>query len=125
MKRTLITLSLIVAGSMSGMSAAHADWYSWNARWNAHEDIDARRHDQLSRIERGVRDGSLTRHEARELIAEQHRIAEVERRAKADGHVDFVERARLKALQDEASRHISAERHDSETAYRPWYRRWY
>ena len=122
MKRTLLTLALITAGSLSGVGAAHADWYSWNAR----NDVDARRHEQLSRIERGVRDGSLTRHEARELLAEQKRIAETVRHARSEGHLDSAERMRLKALQDNASRHIYAERHDSEVAYRqPWYRRWW
>ena len=122
MKRTVITLALIATGSLSGIGAAHADWYSWNAR----NDVDARRHEQLSRIERGVRDGSLTRHEARELIAEQKHIADVERNARSDGRLDATERARLKVLQDNASRHIYAERHDSEAAYRqPWYRRWW
>jgi hypothetical protein len=122
MKRTVLALALIAAGTVSSVGSAHAEWYGNSSG----REIDVRQHNQAGRIKDGIRDGSLTRHEARELIVEQRRVAEVERRSKADGYVDPAERARLRAMQDRASKHIAAERHDSETQYsRPWYRRWW
>jgi hypothetical protein len=101
-----------------------------NARdYSRYDEIDQRQANQQQRIEQGRRDGSLTREEYRRLMAEQERIADMERRAKGDGRVDRHEAARIRQAQDEASRHIYQERHDSETSnqrfgWRFWWRRW-
>ena len=84
-------------------------------------DIDARRANQEQRIEQGVRSGELTRGEYFRLETEQARIRQLERQAKADGYVSPAERARLRQAQDDASRHIYHEKHDSER--RGW--RWW
>ncbi len=84
--------------------------------------IDQRQATQAERIEQGRRSGELTRSEASSLRAEQARIADLERRAKADGVVTRQEARVLNRAQHEAGRHISQESHDSQ---RSWYRRWF
>lgn len=90
----------------------------------AADEIDARQARQLQRIEQGVRAGTLTRHEARGLIEEQKRIAELERRADRDGRVDRHERAEIAAAQDRASGRIFQEKHDSDNRPRHHWKRY-
>jgi hypothetical protein len=86
------------------------------------DDIDRRQAIQEQRIRDGVRSGEINRREYRQLEAEQARIRELERRAKADGHVDRYEAAQIRQAQNVASRHIYQESHDNQ---RSWWRRWY
>ena len=88
------------------------------------DEIDRRQANQISRIQQGLRDGSLTRSEASRLIEEQKRIAEMERRAERDGKVTRQEKAALDRAQDNASRHIYQERHDNESRWSRWRRNW-
>ncbi len=76
--------------------------------------IDHRQATQDAMIERGRRNGSITAAEARQLRAEQDRIAELERRAKSDGVVTREERQMLRTTQRDADRHIWQESHDRE-----------
>jgi hypothetical protein len=84
--------------------------------------IDQRQAEQAQRIEQGRRSGELTRGETASLRAEQARIAETERRAKADGVVTRQEARTIANAQRTASQHIYQESHDSQ---RSWYRRWF
>jgi hypothetical protein len=88
------------------------------------DEIDRRQANQERRIQEGVRNGEITRREYRQLEAEQARIRELERRAKADGRVDAREAAEIRRAQNDASRHISQESHDGERRG-SWYRRWW
>ena len=83
--------------------------------------IDRRQAIQNHRIEHGRHSGELTRYEYYRLKQEQARIAEMERRAKADGHLSYSERQAIKRAQDDASRHIYRESHDGQKS---WWRRW-
>jgi len=67
---------------------------------------------QERRIQAGLDDGSLTRHEARRLYRNQSRIHEIAREARADGIVTPRERARLERSLDRQSRRIYRQRHD-------------
>ena len=78
--------------------------------------IDRQQAEQAREIERGHRNGSLTDREYRDLKAEQTRIAELERRAKADGTVTREERRHIRSAQDAAGRHIIEEETDNERA---------
>ena len=84
---------------------------------------------QAREIERGVRNGSLTAAEAAQLRAEQARIAEMERKAKADGNVTRAERADIRKAQQQAEQHIWEESHDRERDHnkrgRGWGRSWW
>jgi uncharacterized membrane protein YebE (DUF533 family) len=112
MKRTILTLALIVAGAGAA-----------NAWGTSTREIDATQANQESRIRDGIRDGSLTRREATNLIEEQRRIQTLESRAKADGVITRGEREQISRAQQNASRHIYQERHDSErrTGWRRWW----
>jgi hypothetical protein len=124
----LLAAALVVAGAASATAQGYGYGHGGGYR-PLPDETDVRQNRQMSRIERGYRDGSLTPREAGALMEEQRRIAEVERRAKLDGYVDPYERARLRHMQDNASRNIAAERHDYEgrnAAFdRPWWRRWW
>ena len=89
---------------------------------SAHDEIDRRQAAQEQRIQDARRSGELTRREYRQLEDEQARIAEYERRAKADGHLSNSEKRNLREMQNEASRHIYQESHDGQ---RSWWRRWH
>ena len=78
--------------------------------------IDAREAAQQERIERGIRDGSLTRGEARQLERGEQRIDRYEQRARADGVVTHQERQRLDNMLDREGRNIHRETHDGQRA---------
>lgn len=83
---------------------------------NARRDpgVNARQHSQRDRIRDGMRDGSLTRQEAKELRGEQKAIRAEERQYKADGVLTRDERRDLRQDQRVASRHFYREKHDAE-----------
>lgn len=109
--KTLIALAAIAGTAILSIQPAAADYF------------ERRQAKQSHRIEHGIRNGSLTYHEAARLRAEQSRIARYESHAKRDGYVSPAERARLAAAQDRASRHIYFEKHDGQTRG-AWRRRW-
>ena len=76
---------------------------------------------QQHEIEQGRGNGSLTRREYNDLKAEQARIAEMERRAKADGYVSRREFNEIRNAQRDAQNHIVSESHDRQ---QNWWRRW-
>ena len=89
-------------------------------------DMDAIQQRQQERIREGIRSGQLSRHEVARLQQEQERIGHMIRRARLDGRVDAVERAEIQRAQEEASRHIFTEKHDTELRSRePEHRRWW
>ena len=130
MKRIILASAAVL--SLSGLAATTA----------SADSIDRVQAQQQWEIRRGVASGQITRQEYRSLEAEQRhiaemerrakadghvtasfrRIAEMERRAKADGHVTASERARIAEAQRNAGRHIYQESHDSQ---RSWFRRWW
>ena len=91
--------------------------YTVQPRWSLGGNtpgIDRRQAEQAREIERGQRNGSLTAREVSDLKAEQARIADLERRAKADGVVTHQERQQIRNAQSAAGRHIAAEESDNE-----------
>ena len=81
-------------------------------------EIDRREAIQEQRIQNARRSGELTREEYRHLEAEQARIHQMERAAKADGRIDGREAEQIRRAQNEASRHIAQESHNNERARR-------
>jgi uncharacterized membrane protein YebE (DUF533 family) len=114
--------ALATAIVLTSVAGAHA--YDFGS--NSTAEIDARRAQELRRIEDGRRAGQLSNREYRALMAEQRQIAHDVRVAKSDGYVSPAERARLNAEVNQASADISRLKHNQETAYnRPWFRRWW
>lgn len=110
MKRIILASAAVLSLSTLGVTAASAD------------QVDRIQAQQAQQIRRGIATGQITRNEARDLNAEQRRIAELERRVESDGRVTAAERARLASAQRDAGRHIAQESHDSQ---RSWFRRWW
>lgn len=69
--------------------------------------VDARQDRQHRRIREGWKSGELTRHELRRLREQQERIARMERRFEADGHLSRNERRQLDNALDKASEQIA------------------
>jgi hypothetical protein len=116
MKRSILAVILLSA------STAVVSAHDWSGYYDT-RDIDARRANQMRRIEQGRRSGQLSWREYRFLRREQAHIAADERRAKADGYVSRYERRRLNRELDQASHDIYRLRHNHEVAgWRRWYR---
>jgi hypothetical protein len=67
---------------------------------------------QQTRIENGVKDGSLTNREAAHLESHEARISRTEARAGRDGHVGKAEQGKVQGLENDASHRIHTQRHD-------------
>ncbi len=69
---------------------------------------------QQQRIENGVKDGSLTNHEAAKLERGQAHVDRKEAAAGRDGHVSAAEQARVQHAENRQSRHIHNQKHDAQ-----------
>ena len=69
---------------------------------------------QQTRINNGVKDGSLTNHEAAKLERGQSHVDAREARAGADGHVSAGEQRRIARADKRQSTRIHHERHDAQ-----------
>lgn len=67
---------------------------------------------QQQRIHQGVRQGDLTRREAWQLKRQQGKIQYMKRQAWADGRITRGEKARIRAAQHQANRHIAVKKHN-------------
>lgn len=79
--------------------------------------VDQRLVQQERRIDQGVASGRLTPREAHRLQRGQRHVANMERRARADGVITRHERARLHHAQKIQSRRIYAQKHDRQHDY--------
>ena len=113
---------LALAAALLVTSVGAASAYD---RYNDTSDIDARRARESQRIEDGRRTGQLSGREYRFLRAEQARIADHERQAKADGYVSPDERRRLNQELDQASANIHRLKHNDEVSGRRYWYRWW
>lgn len=68
---------------------------------------------QHKRIHHGVRNGSLTRHEAKMLKMQQMHIRSMKQLAKADGRVTKAERVIINRAQKRANRNIYHKKHNA------------
>ena len=101
MFRTLLISSLFIVPVLASSGLAEAQ--TRDSYRDVRQDV---------RVNRGVRDGSLSRGETVLLRAEQHRIDRQRGQARTDGAVTLRERARTERHQDRASRHIHRLRHN-------------
>lgn len=68
---------------------------------------------QQTRIENGLKDGSLSTKEAGKLEKEESRVDRMQTQAMKDGKLTDAERAKLNAAQDRVSRDIAADKHNA------------
>lgn len=74
----------------------------------------SRRERQRERIDNGVADGTLTKNEEKRLDNQMQKIRDFRNGARADGSVNDAEQAAIKALRDQQSERIFAEKHDKQ-----------
>ena len=74
--------------------------------------IDARQNAQQHRIFKGVQQGDLDFSESQKLLKGQARVQNLENRAKANGVVTPLERARIHAAQNIQSARIFLKKHN-------------
>jgi hypothetical protein len=110
MKR--IVASLLAVGALgAALPAAAAPWQNINQR-----------QDQIERrIDRGIRDGSLTRREAANIRRQLISLERLEDRYRRNGLSNW-ERADLNRRFDALARQIRYERHDSQARNDRYYR---
>ena len=84
-----------------------------------HAEIEARLQRQLTEIERGRQNGTITWTEGIKLRAEQRRIASYEESLEADGRLSRSERQEVNALQNSAHDNIEAKKNNG------WSRLWW
>jgi hypothetical protein len=77
--------------------------------------VDHRQVAQHARIHQGVKSGTLTKPEARNLRHGQKHVRHVEQRAKADGTVTPRERERVAVAQNHQSKKIYRKKHNART----------
>jgi hypothetical protein len=78
--------------------------------------INQRQANESARINQGVASGELSKGETAKLRTEQRAIRAEKRAFKADGKVTHAERAKLRADQRKASRHIYNKKHNAKKA---------
>ena len=76
--------------------------------------IKGREKEQRARIKEGVKDGTVTRREAKQLREEQKDVRQDVRAAKSDGKVTAGEKAHITREQNKASRDIYKQKHDAQ-----------
>ncbi|MGE0201816.1 MAG: hypothetical protein AB7P76_12735 [Candidatus Melainabacteria bacterium] len=113
----LLSVALLAGGSML-LSAQAADC----ARPGV--GINHRQANQFSRIQHGIRNGSITRAEARNLFQGQRNLRQAERRFRADGHLSASERGRLQRMANVQNRKIIRQAHDGDRRHNRLATRW-
>ncbi len=102
MNRTLMAaaLSLACAGAFAQTNAASTTQRDAN---------------QQTRIENGLKSGSLSTGEASKLEAQQTHVETMQKNAMKDGTMTPAEKARIASAQNRASASIAAQKHDRQT----------
>ena len=99
----------LVAFAVSTLCCAGA-YAQTTAAGTAQRDVN-----QQTRIENGLKDGSLDTREAARLEKEQSRVDRLQAKDMKDGKLTGGERAQLDAAQNKVSRDIAADRHNAAT----------
>src|SRR5215475_4656624 len=108
-KLRLIPYAVLTVGGLIAASGA--------ANAQSMYDINQRQDYQQDRIERGVRDGQITRSEQARLEQGERAIDRAQSRAMADGHVSPQERANIDRMVDRENRQIYQQSHDRQQAW--------
>ncbi|HEY9065053.1 MAG TPA: hypothetical protein VIO33_08730 [Burkholderiaceae bacterium] len=106
----MLTLNrTLIAAAVSLMACAGA-YAQTTAATTTQRDVN-----QQTRIENGLKDGSLSVKEAGKLEKEEARVDRLQAKDLKDGKLTDAERAQLNAAQNKVSRDIAADRHNSVT----------
>ena len=113
MKRTILTLAAVAS-----LAAAAAPAFAQGPRPSDWQPLSQRQDNIERRIDDGMRNGQLTRREARQLHQQFNELQRLEARYERDG-LNFRERADLQRRYDALSTRVRFERHDDQTRYHP------
>jgi hypothetical protein len=92
----------------------HAGYAAWDERSATINEREARIN---ARIQRGIDNGSITRHEARQLYRQLRDIESRERAFRSDGRLDGREFAELNRNLDDLAANVREQRHDEQRRY--------
>ena len=109
MKISKILWIVPLLGMLAMPAMADDDDNDGHYRYNRFEHRLDRQH---GRIQHGIRNGELTRKEAKRLREQQRHIAKLERRFQRDGYLDRHERRTLRRELDHASQRIYRLKHN-------------
>lgn len=103
--------AVLMAGMVFGGSAFAKD--AWKDNHPRRAEVNARLNNQNRRIRDGVKDGQLTKGQAKQLHAEDHAIRREERAMAAEhgGHITKGEKQELNAQENQVSKQIYNEKH--------------
>jgi hypothetical protein len=110
MKKILFTLIMIGLSGLIFSGQAMAGKLEQRQIW------------QQKRIWQGIKNGQLTRYEARHLLHEQRKIQRLKKSAWRDGRLNRRERIQLVFWLDKADRHIFQLKHNSRRRPMNWQR---
>ena len=114
---------LLCVGFLLGATVASADddwrggggWHEGGGGW--HGGIHARIHATRERIERGVEQGRLSRHDAHRFMERLRAIDEEADRMREEGAFDPQTRAQINEELNDLNRDISIEKHEHDSRY--------
>jgi hypothetical protein len=114
-RKSILTTTLVLAAAAlaTPVLAEGDDW--------RRKAIDTEQWKEKSAIEQGRYSGDLTRREYRQLVNEQQRIADLEKKAQADGYISRREFREIREAQSDAGKHIEHETKDGQVSF---WRRW-
>jgi hypothetical protein len=106
-RKTLIAMLAATAALVGTMSAAHAN--EWQQTHPRRTEVNQRLANQNRRINHDVRDGDMSRGEARNLHRDDHQIRQEERdmASQDGGHITKTEQRTLNQQENQTSRQIS------------------
>ena len=113
MKRVLLSIA-----AASALAAASAPAFAQGPRPSDWQPLSARQGQIESRIDQGVRSGSLTRREAVGLRSEFNSLLRLEARYRRDG-LNIRERADLQQRYDALAQRVRFEKNDAQDRYHP------
>lgn len=114
-RKSILTTTLILAAAAL-VTPVLAEGDSWRRKA-----IDTEQWKEKSAIEQGRYEGGLTRREYRQLLTEQQRIADLEKKAQSDGYLSRREFREIREAQADAGKHIEQETKDGQVSF---WRRW-
>lgn len=76
--------------------------------------VNKRQNHQMHRIGQGVKNGELTARETRKVLNGERLINRYEQKARSDGSINGQEFRTLQRMQNEQSRYIYKQKHDSQ-----------
>lgn len=115
MKNSIKMLIAVVVGVFVSTAFVHAESAKkeWKEKHPRRAEVNNRLNNQNKRIDQGVKNGSLTKDQAKQLHKEDRHIRREERRmaAKDGGHITKQDQQKLNRQENRVSRQISNEKH--------------